>query len=177
VVTENGVPVEITVSVLPTENGLMIVGPDFSAEISTVDVDGSPLEIDDQGRVVLQSGTVLNVKVSGFAPNSTITLWLFSSPLSLGEFTVDSNGELDISVVIPESVTLGDHTVQLNGVSASGELRTMNVSVVVTQEKNALQSNLMPTILAALAATALAGLVIARRRRVSSGTGEVIDQP
>jgi len=177
VVTENGVPVEITVSVLPTENGLMIVGPDFSAEISTVDVDGSPLTVDDQGRVVLQSGTVLNVKVSGFAPNSVITLWLFSSPLSLGEFTVDSNGELDISVVIPESVTLGDHTVQLNGVSANGELRTMNVSVVVTQEKNALQSNLMPTILAAMAAIALAGLVIARRRRVTTATGEVIDQP
>ncbi|MEN9301488.1 MAG: hypothetical protein RLZZ254_1269, partial [Actinomycetota bacterium] len=53
----------------------------------------------------------------------------------------------------------------------------MNVSVVVTQEKNALQSNLMPTILAAMAAIALAGLVIARRRRVTTATGEVIDQP
>ena len=177
VTTENGVPVEVTVTVLPTENGLMIVGPDFSAEISTVDIDGSPLTVDDQGRVVLQSGTVLNVKVSGFAPNSVITLWLFSSPVSLGEFTVDSNGELDISVVIPESVTLGDHTVQLNGVSANGELRTMNVSVVVTQEQNALQRNLMPTILAVMAAIALASLVIARRRRVTTATGEVIDQP
>lgn len=167
VVTENGVTVEVTVTVLPSENGLMIVGPDFSAEISTVDVDGSPLEVDDQGKVVLQSGTVLNVKVSGFAPNSTITLWLFSSPVSLGEFTVDSSGELDISVVIPESVTLGDHTVQLNGVSANGELRTLNVSVIVTAEGNALERNLMPTILAAMAAIALAGLVIARRRKLA----------
>ncbi len=176
VVIENGVPVEVTVTVLPTENGLMITGPDFSAEISTVDVDGSPLSVDDQGRVVLQSGTVLNVKVSGFAPNSVITLWLFSSPVSLGEFTVDANGELDVSVVIPESVTLGDHTVQLNGVSANGELRTMNVSVIVTEEGNALQNNLMPAVLAAMAAVVLAGLVIARRRKLVATTNEVDDQ-
>ena len=87
-------------------------------------------------------------------------------------------GTMQIYVTgINEIRKVDDHTVQLNGVSANGELRTMNVSVVVTQEKNALQSNLMPTILAAMAAIALAGLVIARRRRVTTATGEVIDQP
>lgn len=53
----------------------------------------------------------------------------------------------------------------------------MNVSVVVTQEQNALERNLMPTIFAAMAAIVLAGLVIARRRRMTTATGEVIDQP
>lgn len=72
---------------------------------------------------------------------------------------------------------LGDHTVQLNGVTANGELRTLNMAVVVTQERNALQRNLMPTILAMMAAVALAGLMIARRRRSTATTGEVIDQP
>ncbi len=177
VTTENGEVVEVTVTVLPTENGLMIVGPDFSAQISTVDIDGSPLKVDDQGRVVLQAGTVLNVKVSGFAPGSVITLWLFSTPQALGEFTVDSNGELDISVVIPEGVKLGDHMVQLNGVTANGELRTLNMSVVVTEEGNALQRNLMPTVLAVMAALVLASLVIARRRRVAAQPEEPVAQP
>lgn len=72
---------------------------------------------------------------------------------------------------------LGDHTVQLNGVTANGELRTLNMAVVVTQERNALQRNLMPTILAVMAAVALAGLVIARRRRAKATLGEVIDLP
>jgi hypothetical protein len=177
VITENGQIVEVTVTVLPTENGILVVGPDFSARISTEDVDGSPLEVDDQGRIKLQGGTVLNVKVSGFAPNSVITLWLFSDPASFGEFTVDSNGELEISVPIPDGVALGEHTVQMNGVSANGELRTMNVAVVVAEEENALQQNLMPTILATMAAIALASLVIARRRRVTTSASEVIDQP
>ena len=176
VVIENGEIVEVTVTVLPAENGLMITGPDFTAEISTVDVDGSPLKTDEQGRVVLQAGTVLNVKVSGFAPNSIITLWLFSDPIPLGEFKVDANGEIDVAVALPEGVTLGEHTLQLNGVTANGELRTLNMSVVVTEEANVLQRNLLPTMIALMAAIALAGAVVARRRRSTANTDETVAQ-
>lgn len=115
--------------------------------------------------MVLQVGTVLKVNVTGFAPNSVITLWLFSNPIALGEFLTDENGEFATSIVIPDEVTLGEHTLQINGVSTSGELRTLNTSVVVIEEGNALQRNLMPAVLAAMAAIALASLVIARRRR------------
>lgn len=108
---------------------------------------------------------MLKVNVTGFAPNSVITLWLFSNPIALGEFLTDENGEFATSIVIPDEVTLGEHTLQINGVSTSGELRTLNTSVVVIEEGNALQRNLMPAVLAAMAAIALASLVIARRRR------------
>jgi hypothetical protein len=177
VTTENGEVVEVTVTVLPTENGVLITGPDFSAEMSTVDVDGTPLEVDENGRLMLQTGTVLRVKVSGFAPNTVITLWMFSDPETLGDFKTDANGDLDVSVVVPDTVEIGEHTVQMNGVTTNGELRTLNMSVVVTEEGNALQRNLMPTVLAAMAALVLASLVIARRRRVAAQPEEPVSQP
>jgi hypothetical protein len=52
----------------------------------------------------------------------------------------------------------------------------LNISVVVTEEVNVLQRNLLPTMLALMAAIALAGAVVARRRRSGANTDETVAQ-
>lgn len=52
---------------------------------------------------------------------STFKLWIHSDPKLLGEFDVDSKGNLDISTKLPEDLDPGFHTLHLFGENRAGE--------------------------------------------------------
>jgi hypothetical protein len=164
VITENGEILNVTITVVPGSNGLTIVGDGFSVELKVVDKDGNPISVDDAKRIILQEGATLSLRASGFAPNSAVTLWLFSQPYALGEFRADANGDVEFDVAVPAGFELGEHTVQLNGVSAEGELRTMNIAVVVTDQEAGGGLPWLPIALAALLAWLLLALVVRKTR-------------
>lgn len=75
-----------------------------------------------------RGGYVL-VRGDGFKPGSTAEVWIFSTPLKLGSLTVDSDGSFRGMLSLPTSLTVGAHTVQVNGVTASSESASTSVGI------------------------------------------------
>jgi len=70
-----------------------------------------------------QRGTPLQVVVDayGLLVGSVANIGLQSDPINLGEHTVNPDGSLNVSVIVPATVPAGYHTLILTGKSYSGE--------------------------------------------------------
>ena len=61
----------------------------------------------------LRTGAQTAISVSGFRANSNIEVWLNSDPVLLGSGTTDSNGAVDLEVLIPDDVPEGSHHLEV----------------------------------------------------------------
>lgn len=73
----------------------------------------------------IHAGTTWAVHLSGLdvplAVGSKVDAWLHSTPTYLGSYTVGGDGSIDISTLIPSTITPGFHTLHLYGKNSSGE--------------------------------------------------------
>jgi len=58
---------------------------------------------------------------NSLAPNSSVNVEITSNPVSLGQFTANSDGALNVDIDLPVGIEEGYHTVHLYGTSYSGE--------------------------------------------------------
>lgn len=128
---ENGAPVPVKLIKKGTKDGYILDGSFFDLELAAADESGNPVQLDDSGNLVLQKDRYATFSGTGFAPNSPVQVWLFSTPTNLKRVVTDANGNFSGSALVPESVPTGEHTVQLNGVSEDGKLRSVALGVVV----------------------------------------------
>ena len=131
VILENGRAVEVTLARTTNGNGFTIIGSDFSITIEAFKADGTPAEIDTTGRVVIEQTGTMRVTGEGFAPNTKVKVWIFSEPTEAAEVLSDDDGRVDAVVEMPAELALGQHTVQLNGVTPRGDVRSINVGVML----------------------------------------------
>ena len=103
----------------------------FKISIAAVDKDGKPFEFNSRGAVVVKHGNFISVSGEGFAANSVAKTWLFSSPRELGATNIDEQGRFSAQFRIDEDVRIGDHVSQVNGLSPSGEKRSVNIDVEI----------------------------------------------
>ncbi len=96
----------------------------------------SPVPLTPGGALNLQTGKQATINVAGFSPGSTLGVSLLSTPVSLGTVAVDAAGAASASLTIPSSVPAGRHTLQVNGYSSNGELRSVAFGVVVSKAKS-----------------------------------------
>jgi len=136
-VTEAGLPVAVTLTPTVTEDGLILEGPDFSLELKASTADGTPLVLDDKGRLVIGQDGLARFSGSGFLEDTPVSLWLFSEPTFLGKTNTNNDGIFNGQVSIPTSVPDGEHTIQLNGVSKDGQLRSVSIGIVVGSDTKA----------------------------------------
>ncbi|MFP4233783.1 MAG: S-layer homology domain-containing protein [Nitriliruptoraceae bacterium] len=81
-------------------------------------------------RLVQDQG--LQVQVAGFQPASRVGLYLFSDPHLLGEFRLDGQGSLPVTVSdLPDEVTACPHTLQVAGRLPGGSPVAVNLGVWV----------------------------------------------
>lgn len=125
----------------------------------------------------VQPGDTINLNGSGFAANSTVTLTLHSTPMSLGTVHTDGTGAFTDSVTIPSSLTGTSHTIVASSPSVTcsmGLSATKGVDAVSTSKPTSGTDALATTGFAAMTASViavalLAGgallLVLGRRRR------------
>jgi hypothetical protein len=99
-------------------------------------------------------------------------VFLFSDPTLLGTVEIDGNGEFNGTVNIDGNVvTVGEHTLQLQGVGEDGYVRSANLGVTVADEAPALteetSGSFLWLLLAALGVVSVAavGTWLARRAR------------
>ncbi len=62
-----------------------------------------------------------NIQLDGLQPNSTGNADLASTPTTLGTFTADSTGKVDVTFTVPANIPAGDHTLSVDVKSFSGE--------------------------------------------------------
>ena len=103
----------------------------FRLSVSATDGKGNLTQVNTRGAIVVEHRNFITVTGEGFLPNSDAVAWLFSEPRRLGVVRVRADGSFEESLQISEDVPLGDHTTQVNGLTSSGDVRSLNLAVVI----------------------------------------------
>jgi titin len=82
------------------------------------------------GATTPEAGETITVSGSGFAPNSEVTLVIYSTPQTLGTVVTDQNGAFSKAVTIPSGLS-GPHTITSMGVDPDGAARVLALGVTV----------------------------------------------
>lgn len=128
---ENGAAVQVELVITNNENGYLLRGDNWQVSLEATDTQGTPMVLDDSGNIVLNSDRFVQFQGAGFAPGSIIKVWLFSDPTSISDLIADASGNFSGSAQLPANITNGEHTVQLNGLSKDGQIRSVALGVVV----------------------------------------------
>lgn len=147
------------------DNQVIISVGQMSATVAAVDTSGETLGLDSGGNVVLHDGDKIAIKVNGFAPESTVDAWLFSTPFFLGSSKVDPHGSLSTVLKVPNGVPHGAHRIAIDAVTPDGKPTTFTLGVRVGDvEKSRVTTWLIviPVLLAVVGALVLPAVL--RRR-------------
>mgnify|MGYP002654722302 CR=1 FL=1 len=128
---ENGSPVQVRLVISDAQNGYVLSGGNWQVVLEATNDAGEPMRLDDEGNIILSSDRFVEFQGTGFAPGSIIKVWLFSDPSSLARITADSSGNFTGRAQLPAGIPDGEHTVQLNGLSQDGQVRSVALGVVV----------------------------------------------
>ena len=77
----------------------------------------------------LQPGQSITLTFTGFTPNETITIIVYSDPVNLGSFTAGSDGAVTATVTLPTTLDQGAHTIVATGATSG---RTPSLAFTVS---------------------------------------------
>jgi hypothetical protein len=120
----------------------------------------------------LTTGQTLTLTGDGYAPNSTVDLFIYSTPQKIGTALANGSGSFSVQVTVPASLAPGAHHLVAAGVDSSGNVRYLRTDVTVTTSADQLAwtgFETLPYVLAGIAALAIGGglVFVARRRRTA----------
>ncbi len=110
---------------------VLIDGAGFGLAVESRSSGGETVPVGPDGSIRLQQGAVVHLAGSGYAPDSWIELWLFSTPFFLGYAEVGPDGSFDQSFAVPAAVVAGGHTAQINGFDPDGQVRSISLGLMV----------------------------------------------
>ena len=128
----NGEKVLVTVN--PDERDVRLLevsGPGFTMSLAGLNAQGKPLGLTPDGALILEQDRTAAVAGTGFQPNSLVYLYLFSEPRLLGTVQTDANGTFKGQVPLPADIADGRHTLQSNGFTPDGTVRSLSLGVVM----------------------------------------------
>ena len=108
-------------------------GDGFRLSVSATDGGGNMLPVNTNGAIVVEPNNFISVSGTGFQPNSTAVVWLFSEPSRLGTVNVGVDGSFNDRVALADGIQPGEHTAQVNGITARGAIRSLNLAVEVIE--------------------------------------------
>jgi LPXTG-motif cell wall-anchored protein len=124
------------------------------------------------------AGKTMVVTGSGYAPGSTVTVLIYSSPQVLTTTVADASGNFTVTVTVPAGLPAGQHTLVASGVDTNGDQRFMTLPVTVAATGVATVAGpalpytgadvLLPGLAGLGAVTVGAGLIVVRRRAARS---------
>jgi len=146
IATVNGAQVEVRIDPVNTNTGLKVTAPDWDLTIDAVIAPNAapgtnPTTAPDSSSQVSKStnnlsldvkaGSSMQTQGSGFLPDSPVSVYIFSTPILLGTFTVDSTGKFNGSLPIPAGLDLGQHHIQVNGYSPDSQVRSATLPITI----------------------------------------------
>lgn len=105
------------------DNGATVTGTGWSLGVS-----GAP-RASVGGFLITDPGTVFTVTGTGYRPWSPVRMFFMSDPVELGSVYADAAGAFTAKVTLPNAS--GSHTLQVNGYSPAGVVRSSNVALYV----------------------------------------------
>jgi len=142
-VKEGGQVVPVIPEPTPMDNGVVFVDGNWTMTLQGLGADGSPLPLNADGVLVLQSERDARSAGTGFLPNSLIGLFLDPPvedtavrgralpTVDLGTLPVGQDGNFDGVKTLPEEIAPGPHVLQAVGYGPSGERRVVSLGVLV----------------------------------------------
>lgn len=131
--TNAGVPEVVDVTVIEEQKQTVIEGAGWLMSVVPEDENSSVVEVED-GEVLLElvRDETVTVAGSGFLPGTRADVWLFSEPTLLGTVDIGEDGSFSGQVNVDgRLVSVGEHTLQLQGVGSDGYVRAANLGVLV----------------------------------------------
>jgi hypothetical protein len=126
---ENGNPVATTTSTNSSSGTVTVGGAGWTASVYGQNSNGAtPLK---NGKILITGDSGLVLSGTGYAPNTTVKIYSFSTPVLLGTFTTDANGRFVGTVYLPVGLAAGEHSIQMNGVSTNQKARSVSVAITV----------------------------------------------
>ena len=119
---ENGTPTARPI----VKNGNQATISDGDADLSLSPTNGEVLE---SGAILIRAAGDIAVSGRGFEPGSTVEVWVFSTPVLLGTTTVQADGSFAATLSMPSELASGDHTIQAEGLIASGVTRALALGI------------------------------------------------
>jgi outer membrane protein OmpA-like peptidoglycan-associated protein len=128
----NGIASPLTIKPnQPVEpKSLVATGDGFTMELEGRGSNGQPLGLTSDAALRLERGSTAQVKGTGFAPNSDVQVYLYSTTRFLGTIRTNASGAFDGSVPVPADVELGRHTLQANALGSDNNVRSLSIGVV-----------------------------------------------
>jgi hypothetical protein len=128
-------------------SGWEFVGPDFSMILNAQEGNGDPdLSRSSSSMRLPQDGSIA-IGGSGYSPDSEVAVFLIpvtvsrsigkmmsrsmDNAVSLGSIVVSSAGVLSSQLTLPAGMAPGSYVLQINGLSTTNELRSVNLRLVV----------------------------------------------
>ena len=120
-----------------------------------------------------------NIAAAGFLHSSLVDVYVHSTLTYLGSFPTDSSGNLTAAFQIPSSIDLGQHTLQIVGLTSTGDTASIAIplTVVTTSSQAAAQAaQLAAAAVAAAKAAAMGPAVVASADARASITASTTDK-
>jgi hypothetical protein len=100
-------------------NQLVFTAGNFTVTLAGVNQDGSIIPLSAEGILEVRRGDMFRLDAQGFAPGSTVDIWMFSKTIYLGKIEVGNGGLVKSTFKVPKSVDDGLHHLVMVGIDKS----------------------------------------------------------
>ncbi|MFC5931227.1 cutinase family protein [Cryobacterium melibiosiphilum] len=106
-------------------------GTGFTLTFGGIDSAGAAIAMGANTVLEFHRGASISVSGDGFAPNSTVEVYLFSKATRVGTATTNAAGAFSGTFAVPASIATGLHTLQVVGFAPNGSTRVNDLGVRV----------------------------------------------
>ena len=134
-VTLNGGETNAIVQANTTQNGMEVVANGWGLSLAVIEPNGNAAPLSPNRSLVLNEDQQVKVSGPGFKPNTEVHVYLFSTPRLIGTTTTDSNGNFVGIFPMLKDVAVGNHLIQVNGISPDNQVRSTTLPAIYEKAK------------------------------------------
>ena len=112
-------------------NSYKITSADIGVTLQVVDADGEVVPLDADGNINGADGDIVVVDVTGARPKDDINVWMFSTPIQIGQGEISDDGKFSGRFELPGEIENGSHRLVLKTVGYTGSEATLSIGFVV----------------------------------------------
>ena len=157
---------EVEVKITTNGNKITFSAGSVSGELGAATLEGSEVQLDADGNLVLTPGDDVSLNLDGFRSDTPVEVWMFSIPVKVKDMVADADGKTNGSFATPQGIDAGAHRIVVKGLSPGNDeiIIAVGVAVAATGDSS-LTSKLVLPITAAVVALFIVALTIRLRRR------------
>lgn len=121
---------KIAITITRENNQLVFTGGGIKGTLRGTKANGDAIALDTDGNLRIEGSDRISVESEGFAAESLIDVWLFSTPKKVGSVTADALGKGAGTFTIDKDLETGDHRVVLKGENPDGDDVVLAIGIV-----------------------------------------------